>query len=104
MSLMFGCYGEATSDAITRDPVELADARWVTRDEVFLILAGTHPEINKPRPGAIARRPDRGLGPWPEFSIQTTGTTETGSPARGFAPLAQPLRTDVEAMPLSVSE
>lgn len=54
MSLMFGCYGEATSEAITRDPVELVDARWVTRDEVFAMLAGTHPEINKPRPGAIA--------------------------------------------------
>jgi len=54
MSLMFGCYGEATSEAITIDPVELEDARWVSRDDVKLILAGTHPEINKPRPGAIA--------------------------------------------------
>jgi NAD+ diphosphatase len=54
MSLMFGCHGEATSDAITIDPVELSDARWVSRSEVLEILAGTHPEINKPRPGAIA--------------------------------------------------
>jgi NAD+ diphosphatase len=54
MSLMFGCYGEAMSDAITIDPVELEDARWVSRDEVKQILAGTHPAINKPRPGAIA--------------------------------------------------
>jgi len=54
MSLMFGCYGEATSEEITIDPVELQDARWVTRDDVKLMLAGTHPEINKPRPGAIA--------------------------------------------------
>ena len=48
MSLMFGCYGEATSDAITIDPVELEDARWVSRDEVKQILAGTHAEISKP--------------------------------------------------------
>lgn len=54
MSLMFGCYGEATSEAITIDPVELSDARWVSRDEVKRMLVGTHPEINKPRPGAIA--------------------------------------------------
>ena len=54
MSLMFGCYGEAVSEEITIDPVELQDARWVRKDDVKLILAGTHPEINKPRPGAIA--------------------------------------------------
>ena len=54
MSLMFGCYGEALTDEITIDPVELEAARWVHKDEVKLILAGTHPEINKPRPGAIA--------------------------------------------------
>ena len=33
MSLMFGCMGEALNQAITIDPVELADARWVTRTE-----------------------------------------------------------------------
>jgi NAD+ diphosphatase len=54
MSLMFGCYGEALSEDITIDPVELSDARWVHKDDVKLILAGTHPEINRPRPGAIA--------------------------------------------------
>jgi NAD+ diphosphatase len=54
MSLMFGCYGEAESEDITIDPIELADARWVSRAEVLNILAGTHPEINCPRPGAIA--------------------------------------------------
>ena len=54
MSLMFGCHGEATSEAITIDPVELSDARWVSRGEVLEILAGTHAEINRPRPGAIA--------------------------------------------------
>jgi NAD+ diphosphatase len=54
MSLMFGCYGEATSDAITIDPVELADARWVSRAEMLQMLQGTHPQIGPPRPGAIA--------------------------------------------------
>lgn len=54
MSLMFGCYGEATSEDITIDPVELEDARWVSRADVKRMLAGEHPEINKPRPGAIA--------------------------------------------------
>ncbi|MET0438979.1 MAG: NAD(+) diphosphatase [Devosia sp.] len=54
MSLMFGCYGEAKSDAITIDPVELADARWVRRDEVLAILDGNHPDISCPRAGTIA--------------------------------------------------
>jgi NAD+ diphosphatase len=54
MSLMFGCQGEALSDEITIDPLELADARWVGRDEVKAILAGTHPTISAPRKGAIA--------------------------------------------------
>lgn len=54
MSLMFGCWGEAQDEAITLDPHELADARWVSRDELREILAGRHPEIGPPRHGAIA--------------------------------------------------
>jgi NAD+ diphosphatase len=54
MSLMFGCYGEATSEAITIDPAELIDACWVGREEALEILAGTHAGIAPPRPGAIA--------------------------------------------------
>lgn len=54
MSLMFGCHGEATSDDITIDPVELADARWVSRAEVLDVLTGNHPTIGVPRRGAIA--------------------------------------------------
>jgi NAD+ diphosphatase len=54
MSLMFGCQGEALDEAITLDPIELAAARWVSRDEAGNILAGHHPEMNAPRPGAIA--------------------------------------------------
>jgi NAD+ diphosphatase len=54
MSLMFGCHGEALSEEVTIDPVELSHARWFSRDEVLQILAGAHPEVNCPRPGAIA--------------------------------------------------
>ncbi len=54
MSLMFGCYGEALSDTITLDKVELADARWVSRSDVRKILDGLHPDMAAPRHGAIA--------------------------------------------------
>ncbi len=53
-SLMFGCICEATSDQITLDPVELEDARWVTREELVQVLAGEHPQIKPGRKGAIA--------------------------------------------------
>ena len=53
-SLMLGCRGEAETEAITLDPVELEDALWVTREEVTAILSGSHPRIRKPRIGAIA--------------------------------------------------
>jgi NAD+ diphosphatase len=54
MSLMFGCIGEALDEAITLDPVELGDARWLSRDEVKVVLRGEHPELAAPRSGAIA--------------------------------------------------
>lgn len=53
-SLMLGCEGRALSEAITLDPRELEDARWVTRAEVAAALAGTHPSIRRPRNGSIA--------------------------------------------------
>ena len=53
-SLMIGCKGEALSDQITVDPVELEAARWVTRSELLTVFAGTHPEIRPARKGAIA--------------------------------------------------
>ncbi|OWU86625.1 NUDIX hydrolase [Oceanicola sp. 22II-s10i] len=53
-SLMFGCYGEATGDAITVDPAELEDAIWVPREEMADVFAGQHPVIRSPRRGAIA--------------------------------------------------
>ena len=54
-SLMLGCRGEALSDQITLDPAELADARWVTREELLSAFAGTHPLIKPSRRGAIAQ-------------------------------------------------
>ncbi len=53
-SLMFGCAGEATTDAITLDPEELEDALWVTREEMVAVMAGRHPRIKPARRGAIA--------------------------------------------------
>lgn len=43
-SLMIGAIAEARSTAIAMDHDELEDCRWFTRDEVRLMLAGTHPE------------------------------------------------------------
>ncbi len=53
-SLMIGCRGEATSADITIDPVEIEEARWVSREEMALAFAGQHPEILPARNGAIA--------------------------------------------------
>ncbi|PKP70432.1 MAG: NAD(+) diphosphatase [Alphaproteobacteria bacterium HGW-Alphaproteobacteria-4] len=53
-SLMLGCHGDALGGALTLDPVEIEDARWVTREELAAVFAGTHPEIRTPRRGAIA--------------------------------------------------
>ncbi len=53
-SLMIGCLGEALASALTLDPAEIEDARWVTREELARVFAGTHPEIRTPRRGAIA--------------------------------------------------
>lgn len=54
-SLMLACRGEAISEEITIDPVEMADARWISREEMMTVFEGTHPEIKPSRPGAIAR-------------------------------------------------
>lgn len=54
-SLMFGCHGEAISNDITIDPVEIEDAVWVTREDMMEALAGRHPVIKPARKGAIAR-------------------------------------------------
>lgn len=54
-SLMLACRGDATSTAITLDPVELEAARWVNREEMMTVFAGTHPEMTAARPGSVAR-------------------------------------------------
>jgi NAD+ diphosphatase len=53
-SLMIGCRGEALTDEIVIDPVEIEAARWVTRAELLTVFAGDHPEIRPARRGAIA--------------------------------------------------
>ena len=54
-SLMIGCVAEALSEAITIDPVELADARWVTKDALRQMFERCHPEgLTVPQPIAIA--------------------------------------------------
>ena len=54
-SLMIGCVAEALSEAITIDPIELSDARWVDRRELALMFEDEHPEgITVPLPIAIA--------------------------------------------------
>lgn len=53
-SLMIGCEGIAESSEITLDPVELEAAVWLTREELVRVMDGEHPEIHKPRQGAIA--------------------------------------------------
>lgn len=53
-SLMIGCAGEAISDEITLDPVELEAAQWVSRETLAEVFDGRHPTIRSPRSGAIA--------------------------------------------------
>ena len=53
-SLMIGCRGEATSDAIALDPAELEDALWVTREDMVTVMDGRHAVIRPTRRGAIA--------------------------------------------------
>jgi NAD+ diphosphatase len=42
-SLMIGCRGEALSDRLTLDPVELPEAQWFSREDVRLMLEKRHP-------------------------------------------------------------
>ena len=60
--LMVGCWAEALSDTITLDVAELPEARWVSRDEVTAMLAGSHPLGHKvPPPLSIAHTLIRGF-------------------------------------------
>jgi NAD+ diphosphatase len=54
-SLMIGCLCNALTDEITVDTKELEMARWFTRDDVRLMLDGTHPDgFKASNPYAIA--------------------------------------------------
>ena len=53
-SLMMGCRGEAVSREITVDPVELEDARWVSREEMLDIFSGASQAMKPARRGSIA--------------------------------------------------
>ena len=54
-SLMFGTLGIAENTDITLDPEELEAARWVSREEMVMALAGENPDLRPARPGSIAR-------------------------------------------------
>lgn len=53
-SLMVGVILQAVTTEITLDTNELADARWVSREEARAILSGAHDEIYAPPPFAVA--------------------------------------------------
>ena len=54
-SLMIGMIAEALTTEIKLDPAELEEARWFSRADLELMLAGTHPDgLYATRPQAIA--------------------------------------------------
>ena len=53
-SLMFGAHGHAISETIEIDPEEIAEAIWISREELAEVFAGTHPRVLPAREGAIA--------------------------------------------------
>ncbi len=54
-SLMFGTAAEATSREITIDPVEIEDARWVSKARLVAAMNGEDEALVPARPGSIAR-------------------------------------------------
>lgn len=54
-SLMIGCQGRATSREINLDPVEIEDAKWVSRETMADVLAGLDGSMHAARKGSIAR-------------------------------------------------
>jgi NAD+ diphosphatase len=53
-SLMIGCHGEALSQDIKIDPVEIEDALWLSRSQLLEVFAGNDTRIFPARPGSIA--------------------------------------------------
>ncbi len=54
-SLMIGCQTRAFAGAIKRDPKEIEDALWVSREEMMSVFAGQSATMSPPRQGAIAQ-------------------------------------------------
>jgi NAD+ diphosphatase len=54
-SLMLGCRTEALPGDLHLDPAEIAEARWVSREQMVTVFAGQNPDIRPPRLGAIAQ-------------------------------------------------
>ena len=53
-SLMIGCAAEALEGTITRDPAELEDALWLTREAALCSLSGERDDVQLARKGSIA--------------------------------------------------
>ncbi len=52
--LMIGCHGVADSTTINMDPVEMADVKWFTKNEVSAALTEENPKLRVPGAMAIA--------------------------------------------------
>jgi len=56
-SLMIGCLAEVKGMNLKVDPDELAEARWMSRDNLLLMLEGKHPDkLMTPPPMAVAHQ------------------------------------------------
>ena len=53
-SLMIGCHADAVTTDIVMDDDEMADVRWLHREEVLLALEGKNQNLEVPAPLAIA--------------------------------------------------
>lgn len=53
--LMLGCHGVAESTEIAVDPVEIAEAQWVSRERLMAVFAGEDRSLQPARAGAIAQ-------------------------------------------------
>ncbi len=53
-SLMLGFAGQALGKEISIDPQEIEEAMWVSREEMMQVFSGEHPQMRRPRNGAIA--------------------------------------------------
>ena len=53
-SLMIGCTAQSLTSEIIRDPAEIAEALWLSREDLAQVFEGAHPRIRPPRKEAIA--------------------------------------------------